>query len=440
MNTGKTHQRCPVCQAQNDVSVYVSGQQVRCVKCGLAFDVQRPDIPQPAKTAAKSQSIRPPPREGPVPDAQAQQPPPAIPGYEKFEVIGRGGMGTVYKARQVSLSREVAIKILSGELAVDQGFIDRFNREASALAKLSHPNIVPIIDKGSVQGVYYFVMDFVHGNTLRDLLRGGRLPQDETIAVSLQVCRALVHAHKAGVVHRDMKPENVLLDPERNVRIADFGLADIVGYTTWGTLTGSGMAMGTAHYMAPEQRKDAKRVDLRADLYSMGIMIYEMLTGEIPQGHFRRPSEHTPGTNPAWDNIVIRCLQPSPDDRYRTAEDLARDIRAVTQKPASQPARPQPGPEAAQPEPAGDQAPEQPPPQEELPPTTPEPMTFKAAPSFTQEAKRLAREMKPASARHARDIKPISVRRRQKKVRLILFAAGTVLIVAAAIILAKSCL
>jgi serine/threonine-protein kinase len=424
-------QKCPVCAAPNDVSVYVSGQQIRCVKCGLSFDVQRPDIQAPTRAAPRPPSGRPAGTHAPQADTMVLQALPSFPGYEVMEVIGKGGMGTVYKARQISLKRVVAIKVLAGELAVDRGFIDRFDREATALAKLSHPNIVPIIDKGAYGGVYFFVMDYVQGNTLRDLLRVGKLPQEDTVKISLQVCRALSHAHANGVVHRDMKPENVLMDRDKNVRIADFGLADIVGNTTWGTLTGSGMAMGTAHYMAPEQRKDAKRVDLKADIYSMGIMLYEMLTGEIPQGHFRRPSEHTPGVNPAFDNIVIRCLQPIPEDRYISSDELARDIRSVGQqgrraeapvpKPAARTEQPEtPGPEPTLPQdaPAAPQ------------PVQPAPQAFKAAPSFLPDGRRQARQ----------EVRPISVRRRQmKKLRLAAFAAGTVAIGVAAVFIARAC-
>ena len=341
MTTGRSFQKCPVCATSNDVSVYVSGQKARCTKCGLAFVVVRPDIPAAGKTPSpQSQKPAPPPAVADETMVLASNP--SIPGYETIDVIGKGGMGTVYKARQISLDRIVAIKVLARELASDKDFIERFDREASALAKLSHPNIVPIIDKGAHEGVYYFVMDFVQGGTLRDLLRGNRLPQEDTIKITVQVCRAIAHAHANGVIHRDMKPENVLLDREQNVRIVDFGLADIVGHQTWGTLTGSGMAMGTAHYMAPEQRRDAKRVDRRADIYSMGIMIYEMLTGEIPAGQFKKPSEHTPGVNPAFDRIVIRCLQMAPDDRYQTAEELSNDLRAAFPAHARELSAPEP--------------------------------------------------------------------------------------------------
>ncbi|MBI5526914.1 MAG: serine/threonine protein kinase [Deltaproteobacteria bacterium] len=422
MATGKSFQKCPVCGTANDVSVYVSGQRTRCAKCNIAFTVQRPDTPQASRAPSQvAQGSRPPAPPPPAPgdDTMVVQPFPQLPGFEIIEVIGKGGMGTVYKARQVSLNRVVAIKILAHELAVDKDFIDRFNREASALAKLSHPNIVPIIDKGSHEGVYYFVMDFVQGNTLRDMLRGNRLPPEDAVKISLQVCRAIAHAHANGVVHRDMKPENVLLDREQNVRIADFGLADIVGFQTWGTLTGSGMAMGTAHYMAPEQRRDAKRVDRRADIYSMGIMVYEMLTGEIPQGHFKKPSEHTAGIPTSFDRIVIKCLQTSPDDRYQSAEDLAKDIRAAIPAPAVEPAAPAPikpvpvEPKAVEPQPARPS------------PAAPQGTPADGGPRVSERA----------------EIRPISVRRQKlRRLRLVAFAAGALVLAVAAVFVVRACM
>ena len=465
MTTGRSFQKCPVCATSNDVSVYVSGQKARCTKCGLAFVVVRPDIPAAVKTPSpQSQKPVPPPaaadgnkvlphgggpgsgggrkatpsgRRDPADETMVLASNPVIPGYEILEVIGKGGMGTVYKARQISLDRIVAIKVLARELASDKDFIERFDREASALAKLSHPNIVPIIDKGAHEGVYYFVMDFVQGTTLRDLLRGNRLPQEDTIKITVQVCRAIANAHAHGVIHRDMKPENVLLDGEQNVRIVDFGLADIVGHQTWGTLTGSGMAMGTAHYMAPEQRRDAKRVDRRADIYSMGIMIYEMLTGEIPAGHFKKPSEHTPGVSPAFDRIVIRCLQMGPDDRYQTAEELSNDLRAAFPAHAREMSAPEPPlPQAAVAKaPAAEAPPAAPAVPEAAPPPVPRdadrPVPAKDGDPDPRKSTRAAEKA---------DIRPISVRRQQvKKAKLITFGAGVVIIIVIAVIIAKAC-
>ncbi|MFA6033153.1 MAG: protein kinase, partial [Myxococcota bacterium] len=402
---GNKTQKCTACGTLNDVSYLVSGQKTKCKKCNLPIFVQHPEI-LPTKIASQP-SQKPAAAPEPVTEVEPSIPP-VIPGFEVLEVIGKGGMGTVYKARQLSLSRVVAVKVLARQFASEKDFIERFDREAAALAKLSHPNIVPIIDKGSFSGVYFFVMDFVQGVTLRQQLREGRLGQEEAIKVALQVCRAISYAHSQGVVHRDLKPENVLLDREKNVRIVDFGLADIVGSNTCHTLTGSGMAMGTAHYMAPEQRRDAKHVDHRADIYSLGIMIYEMLTGEIPQGHFKKPSEHTTTVNPAFDRITIKCLQPSADDRYQTADEVARDLRAVLPdkgEPAS-PAVPRP----AERNPATQQA--DPRREPVRPPQSPE--GFSPAPSFSPAAKKSPPSDRPA-------VRPISVRRRHvKKTRLII--------------------
>jgi len=415
MDSGRAYQKCPVCGANNDVSVYVSGQLARCSRCGLTFGVKRPNAHSPQRTGLNRHHGSAESGDDNVHNM------PSLPGYEMIDIIGKGGMGTVYKARQISLNRTVAIKVLSVELASDKGFIERFDREASALACLSHPNIVPIIDKGTCEGTYYFVMDFVKGTTLREMLKSGKLPIKEAIAISLQICRALAHAHSKGVIHRDMKPENVLLDGEGNARIVDFGLADMVGHTGLGTLTGSGMAMGTAHYMAPEQRKDAKRADGRADIYSMGIIFYEMLTGEIPQGHFRKPSELVQGISGGFDKIVIKCLQTEPDSRYQSAEELAMEIKAVASEgEAGNPVKNSSGDfevsinETRNPKTGKSEAPQ----------------AFIKAPSYLAGTRTTQRS----------EVMPISTRRKKlKKLKIVVFCTLPVIAAGMAIFLIRSC-
>lgn len=323
-----TKQKCPICGYQNDVSIYVTGQKTRCQKCQILFEVKRSESFD--KAAKRAEDIK---RE----EGSGDQPKetlifsdvPQITGYEIIGVIGKGGMGTVYKAKQLSLNRTVAIKVLKKEYASEKDFILRFNREAEVLARLSHPNIVPIIDKGVKNGLFYFVMEYIDGETLRQKLKKGRLRFDEAIKYTLQILRAISFAHKQNVIHRDLKPENVLIDTNGNVRIADFGLADIVGAQNDYSLTGSGMAMGTAHYMAPEQRRDAKRVDMRADIFSLGITLYEMLSGEVPQGNFKKIYQIRGDVPPSIDMVIEKSISSKPQDRYQSADEMATAIRAA---------------------------------------------------------------------------------------------------------------
>ncbi|MCX7944536.1 MAG: serine/threonine protein kinase [Deltaproteobacteria bacterium] len=326
MNSNK--QKCPICEYVNDVSIYVTGQKVRCERCQVPFEVKRSESFDGigGKSGDLSRGIG---QNNAPKETLIFSDIPQISGYEIIGLIGKGGMGAVYKARQLSLNRLVAIKVLKGEYATQKDFILRFNREAEVLAKLSHPNIVPIIDKGAKDGLFYFVMEFIEGETLRQKLKNGRLRFDEAIKYTLQILRAISFAHKQNVIHRDLKPENVLIDLSGNVRIADFGLADIVGVQNDYSLTGSGMAMGTAHYMAPEQRRDAKRVDKRADIFSLGITLYEMLAGEIPHGNFKKICQIRNDVNPQIDIVIEKAIASKPQDRYQSADEMAVAIRAA---------------------------------------------------------------------------------------------------------------
>src|ERR1017187_3818682 len=231
-----------------------------------------------------------------------------FPQLEIIELIGKGGMGAVYKARQPALDRFIALKILAPRSGGDLDFAERFTREARALARLSHPNIVAVYDFGQVQrsaGVppapdatgempalplSYFIMEHVDGPNLRQVEQAGKLSPREALEIIPQICAALQFAHDEGIVHRDIKPENVLLDKKGRVKIADFGLAKILGQEPKDfRLTGARDVMGTPHYMAPEQVEKPQTVDHRADIYSLGVVFYEMLTGELPLGKFRPP-------------------------------------------------------------------------------------------------------------------------------------------------------
>jgi serine/threonine protein kinase len=252
-----------------------------------------------------------------------------FPQLEVLELLGQGGMGAVYKARQTKLDRLVAIKILPPEVARDSAFAERFTREARSLARLNHSNIVTVHDFGDVDGLYYFTMEYVDGRNLRDLLQAGALPPAEALAIVPQVCDALQYAHDEGLVHRDIKPENILIDRRGRVKVADFGLARLVGLTpTYLTLTGSQEVMGTLLYMAPEQMKQAHSVDHRADLYSLGVVLYEMLTGELPLGRFAPPSRKA-AVNEQLDHVVLRALAREPAERFQDATAFKQEMQAA---------------------------------------------------------------------------------------------------------------
>jgi serine/threonine protein kinase len=252
-----------------------------------------------------------------------------FPQLEILALLGQGGMGAVYQARQMKLDRLVAIKILPPEVARDSAFAERFLREARSLARVNHPNIVTVHDFGDVNGLYYFTMEYVDGQNLRDLLQAGPLSPAQVLSIIPPLCDALQYAHDEGLVHRDIKPENILLDRKGRVKIADFGLARLVGLTpTYLTLTGSHEVMGTLLYMAPEQMKQAHTVDHRADIYSLGVVLYEMLTGELPLGRFL-PASHKSAVDGRVDQVVLRALAREPAERYQDAAAFKGDVEAA---------------------------------------------------------------------------------------------------------------
>jgi predicted Ser/Thr protein kinase len=249
-----------------------------------------------------------------------------FPQLEIIELIGQGGMGAVYKARQPALDRLVAVKVLPREAGADPTFAERFSREARALARLSHSHIVAVHDVGRAGDYYYFVMEYVDGANLREVLRDGKLTPEQALRIVPQICDALQYAHEEGVVHRDIKPENILLDRKGRVKIADFGLAKLLGRDTGDfTLTGSRQVMGTLYYMAPEQVERPLEVDHRADIYSLGVVFYEMLTGQLPVGRFPMPSQKA-GTDAFLDEVVLHALEREPDRRYQHASDVKTDV------------------------------------------------------------------------------------------------------------------
>jgi predicted Ser/Thr protein kinase len=256
-----------------------------------------------------------------------------FPHLEILELLGQGGMGVVYKARQRQLDRLVAVKILPPQIGLPEAFAERFTREARSLARLSHPRIVMIYDFGRTEsGLYYFIMEFVDGTDLRRVIQTGRLSAAEALAIIPQICEALQYAHEEGIVHRDIKPENILLNRKGQVRIADFGLAKILdspATSSTSTLTKIGQKMGTPHYMAPEQIEHPARVDHRADIYSLGVVFYEMLTGELPLGRFAPPSQKVQ-IDVRLDEIVMRALEKEPERRYQHVSEVKTDVETIS--------------------------------------------------------------------------------------------------------------
>ncbi|MBN8460882.1 MAG: protein kinase [Verrucomicrobia bacterium] len=268
-----------------------------------------------------------------------------FPGYEILECLGRGGMGVVYKARQKSLDRIVAIKILPPERVGEERFADRFATEAATLAKLNHPNIVTVHDFGETGGLFYIVMEYVDGVNLRDLLREGKLEPQQALAIVPPVCDALQSAHEKGIVHRDIKPENILLDKDGRIKIADFGIAKLIGpvaavcdrrtspdESQRRSQTAATVMAGTQGYSAPEQANCT--ADHRADIYALGVVLYEMLTGERPNKDVVAPSRKV-RIDVRLDEMVLRALEKEPERRYQTAGEFRTMVETIANAPVS---------------------------------------------------------------------------------------------------------
>ena len=276
---------------------------------------------------------------------------PLFPQLEILELIGKGGMGAVYKARQKQLDRIVALKILPPGIGNDAAFAERFTREAKALAKLNHPGIVTLYEFGVTSGyqpatlnsqLFFFLMEFVDGVNLRQLLHAGRISAREALAIVPQICDALQFAHDQGIVHRDIKPENILLDRRGRVKVADFGLVKIMGgnddepaaagHAVAGsiTLTDAGKVMGTPQYMSPEQIHAPGEVDHRADIYALGVVFYQMLTGELPGKKIEAPSKKVQ-IDVRLDEIVLRALEKKPELRFQQASILKTQIETISE-------------------------------------------------------------------------------------------------------------
>jgi predicted Ser/Thr protein kinase len=330
MNSSAEHRICPGCGA----TIPANAPQGICPKCLMAAAAvttdagqtggQRPEPPSLERLAA------------------------AFPQLEVIELIGQGGMGAVYKARQKQLDRIVALKVLPPGIGGGPSFAERFTREAKALAKLLHPNIVALFEFGQADGIYYLLMEYVDGASLGQLLRSSRVSPREALAIVPQICDALQYAHDQGIVHRDIKPENILLDRRGRVKVADFGLAKLVGAepitrpsdtlsSSDGervggdrpeALTAVGKIMGTPNYMAPEQVEHPGEVDHRADIYALGVVFYQMLTGELPGKRMEPPSRKVQ-IDVRLDEVVMRALERDPGRRYAQASVLKTEVETI---------------------------------------------------------------------------------------------------------------
>ena len=283
---------------------------------------------------------------GEQPAAQPPLPPeqiaPHFPQLEILECLGRGGMGVVYKARQKTLNRFVALKLLAPERVNDPKFAERFTREAHALAALNHPNIVTVYDFGQAGGFYYLLMEFVDGVNLRQLLRARKFTPEEALTIVPPLCDALQFAHERGIVHRDIKPENILLDKSGRVKVADFGIAKMLGpangendsgiFPPVGAAQATQSALGTPGYSAPEQKSNPQNVDSRADIYSLGVVFYEMLTGEMPAGNIEPPSRKV-HIDVRLDEVVLRALEKKPELRYQQASVFKTQVETIAASP-----------------------------------------------------------------------------------------------------------
>lgn len=311
MSNESDQNQCPKCAA----AIPAGAPQGLCPKCLLAqvslgTDTGRLAEGKPAPPALEAVAA-------------------AFPQLEILELIGQGGMGAVFKARQPKLDRLVALKILPQTLAADPAFAERFIREGRMLARLNHPNIVTVHDFGQASGLFYLLMEFVDGVNLRQAMRGGRFSPAQALAVVPKICDALQYAHGEGILHRDIKPENILLDARSRVKIADFGIAKLLTEPLSGAaLTASGARLGTPHYMAPEQIEKPGAVDHRADIYSLGVVFYEMLTGELPLGRFAAPSEKT-AIDPRLDEVVFRSLEKERERRQQSAAEVKTQVETI---------------------------------------------------------------------------------------------------------------
>jgi hypothetical protein len=313
-----------------------------CPACGTELDPDRLEDLCPRCLLEEGME------EPPVPDGEAFAVPaaedlaPLFPGLTILGFLGRGGMGAVYRVRHERLGRDLALKVVPRDPGGDGSFPERFLREAQVLAGLSHPGIVRVIDFGEAGPYLFLLMEFAGGGSLRSLLRQGRVEPERAVRIARDLCDALGYAHERGVVHRDVKPENVLLDERGHVSVADFGLVKVFAERPDSSLTGTRQILGTPHYMAPEQVERPAEVGPPTDVYAVGVLLYEMLTGRLPLGRFPVPSE-VAESPVGLDDVVLRALDQDPARRPAPMEHLSVELEEALRD----------GPGAGAPEPPG---------------------------------------------------------------------------------------
>ena len=307
------------------------GTDAECPRCLLELGLSHASIPgQPSGL-----------RNAPTP-GELQ---PYFPQLQIQRVIGQGGMGTVYQARQTTLDRNVALKLIHRDASQDPMFLVRFEREAKTLAKLSHPNIVTIYDYGHTShGMAYLIMEYVEGMNLRQAIEAKSLLPEESVEIMLHLCAAVETAHARGIIHRDIKPENILLDIDGVVKIADFGIAKLFSDGDVApNLTASRQLLGSPNYLAPEHIEAPHLVDYRVDIYALGVVFYELLTGQLPIGRYESPSALGVAIPPAMEGTLLKALERRPDQRFSSATAMRQAILnakqgtpSFSERPASQ--------------------------------------------------------------------------------------------------------
>jgi len=297
---------CSACRAENDPS------RTTCIRCGKPLAA--PSSPDQAASASP---------QSPVFDTDLAR------RYTVVGIIGKGGMGRIYKARDNVLGETVALKTLLPQFVRDKMIVERFFNEARIARQLSHPNIIRVHDIGMTKGSIYISMELVSGRSLRELIesmpQGHRLPLLQTLRIFDDLCAALQYAHQF-TIHRDLKPENVMIDDKGHAKLMDFGISKLM---TADNLTATSMVMGTPFYMSPEQLRNSKDVDARSDIYSLGVMLYEILTGDLPRGTARPASTIRREVPPALDPIVSKCLEPAPTHRYQSVQELRDALQEI---------------------------------------------------------------------------------------------------------------
>ncbi len=308
--------KCPNCDTRVPIPsdlTEAGEKRVVCSNCGVNLRLQRKQPPAPASTGASTTQI----------NALL------IPGYRLIGRLGKGGMGSVFSGMQTSSNRLVAIKVLPPSSAAHPDLVLRFEREARTLASLTHPNIVQIIDRGRVGKLYYFVMEYIPGRTLKDRMDTEQLSLRDTLDIVTRVGEAMQHCHDHGLAHRDLKPSNILLTLSGEAKVTDFGIAGWL--RRMGDITEQGVLIGTPQYVAPEQLRDGSRIDHRADQFSIAVLAYEMLTNCVPVGAFSPVSKHRTEVSPRVDAVLNRALARDPSDRYRSVREFIHEFRKAVQ-------------------------------------------------------------------------------------------------------------